>query len=67
VVNPESPVASLDDFVGRGHQRRQNGEAEGFGGLEVNDQLETRRLIDRQIAGLCAFQDLVDVADARRK
>jgi hypothetical protein len=58
-----NPAASLDDFVGRGQQRRRNGEAEGFGGLEVDDQLETRRLLDRQIAGLCAFQDLVDVAD----
>ena len=53
--NPKSPVASFDDFVGRGDQRRRNGEAEGFGGLEVDDQFETRRLF----AGLGAFQDLV--------
>jgi hypothetical protein len=37
--------------------------SEGFGGLEVDDQLEARRLLDHQIAGLCAFQDLVDIAD----
>jgi hypothetical protein len=60
---PESPLASLDHFVGRGQQRRRDGEAEGFGGFQIDDQLETRRLFDRQIAGLCAFQDLVDVAD----
>ena len=59
VSNPKSPAASFDDFVGRGDQRRRNGEAEGFGGLEVDDQLETRRLLDRQFAGLGAFQDLV--------
>ena len=57
--NPKSPVASFDDFVGRGDQRRRNGEAEGFGGLQIDDQLETRRLLDRQFAGLGAFQDLV--------
>ena len=56
-------AASLDDFVGGGEQRRRDGEAEGFGGLEVDDQFETRRLLDRQIAGSCTFQDLVDVAD----
>jgi hypothetical protein len=63
VPNPKSPAASFDDFVGRGDQRRRNGEAEGFGGLEVDGQLETRRLLDRQIAGLRTLQDLVDVAD----
>ena len=55
VPNLKSSLASLDDFVGRGHQRGRNGEAEGFGGLEVDDQFETRR----QLAGLGAFQDLV--------
>ena len=59
VSNPKSPAASFDDFVGRGDQRRRNGEAKGFGGLEVDDQFETRRLLDRQLAGLGAFQDLV--------
>jgi hypothetical protein len=58
-----SPAPSLDDFVGGGQQRRRNGEAEGFGGLQIDDQLETRGLLDRQIAGLCAFQDVVDIAD----
>ena len=57
--NPKSPVASFDDFVGGGDQRRRNGEAEGFGGLQIDDQLETRLLLDRQLAGLGAFQDLV--------
>lgn len=56
VPNTKNPLASLNDFVGRGQQR--NGEAEGF-----DDQLETRRLFDRQIAGLRTFQDIVDVAD----
>ena len=59
----KSPLAPLDDLIGRGQQRTRNGQPQRFGGLEVNDQLETRRLFDRQIAGLCAFQDLVDIAD----
>ena len=63
VPNTEKPLDSLDHFISRGQQRRRDGEAQRFGGLEVNDQLETRRLFDRQIAGLCAFQDLVDIAD----
>ena len=59
----KNPIPSLDHFVGRGQQRWRHGEPQRFGGLEINDQLETRRLFDRQIAGLCAFQDLVDIAD----
>jgi hypothetical protein len=67
VPNTKSPLASLDHFIRRGQQRWRHGEAQGFGGLEIDDQLETRRLLDRQIAGLGAFQDLVDIAAARRK
>jgi hypothetical protein len=37
VPNTESPAASLNNFIRRGHQRRRDGEAEGFGGLEVDD------------------------------
>ena len=48
-------VTSVDYFVGCGQQRRWNGEVEGFSGLQIYDQLETRRLFDRQITGLCAF------------
>ena len=34
---------------------------EGFGGLEVDDELELGRLLDRQVAGLGALEDLVDI------
>jgi hypothetical protein len=37
-----SLAALLDDFVGGGQQRRRNGKAEGFDGLQIDDQLETR-------------------------
>src|SRR6516225_5650064 len=54
--------ASFDDLVGAGEQRRQHGEAKCLGGLQVNDQLEYRRLLHRKVARRGAFQDLADVA-----
>jgi len=61
--NTGSRAASFDYFVGRGHQRNRNGEAEGPGGLQIDDQLESRGLFDGQIGGICAFQYLVDVTN----
>jgi hypothetical protein len=62
-ANTGSRAASFDYFVGRGHQRNRNGEAEGPGGLQIDDQLESRGLFDGQIGGICAFQYLVDVTN----
>ena len=47
--------------VGAGQHRGRHGEAERLGGLEIDHQLEYRRLLDRQIGGLGAIEDLSGV------
>src|SRR5262245_24675048 len=54
-------AASLNDLVRPRQHRRRNRQAEGFGGLEIDDQLELCRLLDREIAGLGPLEDLVDI------
>src|SRR6516162_4795777 len=49
---------SLDDLVGTGEDRRRDRQAKRLGGLEVYDQLEGRRLLNRQIGRLSALQKL---------
>src|SRR6266446_5959449 len=43
---------------------RGDGQAEGFGGLEVDNQLEAHGLLHGQVGGLGAFQDSVYVVGA---
>jgi len=45
----------------------RHGEAERLGGLEVDDQLEGRRLLNRQIGGLGALEDLSRVSTDQAK
>src|SRR5258707_179480 len=63
--------SSLDNLVGAHQHRLRHGEAKRLGGLEVDDQLEGRRLLDRQIGGLGAPWDLfpvnADPAEGRKE
>src|SRR5438270_7576002 len=59
--------SSLDNLVGAYQHRLRHGEAERLGGLEVDDQLEGRRVLDRQIGGLGALEDLSRVSADQAK
>src|SRR5262249_48196641 len=53
---------SLDHLVRPRQHRRRDREPEGLGGLEIDDKLEFRGLLDGQIAWLGPLQNLVHVA-----
>src|SRR6516225_7198586 len=46
-----------DHLVGGGQKRFWDGKAEGFGGFEVESQLDFYGLLDRQIGWFLAFED----------
>src|SRR5512132_2329657 len=54
------PFSWMNDLIRPPQQRWRDGQAEGFGGLEVDDKLELRWLLDRQIAWLGALEDFVN-------
>jgi len=52
---------SLEHLIRPQQQRLRNREAESFGGLEVDDQFELGRLLDRKVARLGTLENLVDI------
>jgi hypothetical protein len=54
-------VPATESPHGGGQQRLGDGEAEGFGGLEVDDELESCRPAHRQIAGLLAAENAAGI------
>jgi hypothetical protein len=52
----------LDHLIGGGEQCFRDGEAERFGGLEIDHRLIPRRRLHRQVGGLLAPEDAIDVA-----
>ena len=51
VIERASQLAPLNHLVGGGEQRGRHGEAESFRGLEVDHELELRRLHNWQVRG----------------
>jgi len=56
----------FDYLVGPRKDRRRDHDAECLGGLQVNDQLECGRLLDRQIGRLGTAEDLARVSGPER-
>src|ERR1700741_1366289 len=56
------PRALVDQVVRSQQEGGRNREAERPGGLAVEGQLELRGLLDRELAGLGALEDAIDVA-----
>jgi hypothetical protein len=57
-IRPRGSAHLLGGLEG---ERWGNGEAQRLGGLQINDQLEYSRLLDRQVGRLGPLGDLVDV------
>ena len=51
----------LDHLIRPRQQRRRDGEAEGLRGLQVDDEVEFRRLLNRKIARLGALENLIHI------
>src|SRR4029434_36433 len=60
-ASPSRPSASLYELIRPRQQRGRDRETERLGGLEVDGQLELRRLLDGQVAGAGPLEDLVHV------
>ena len=56
-----SLIQLLDHLVGEGEDRLRHREAERLRRLQIDEQLELRRLLHRQFRRFRPFEDLVDV------
>ena len=56
--------ASFDHFIGSRQQAGGNVNAERSGGLEVDDQFELGRCLYRQVGGLFALENAIDIGGA---
>jgi hypothetical protein len=56
-----SDAALFDHHVGLGKPRRRDVDAERLGGLQVDGGFELGRKLDRQVGGLGALEDAIDI------
>src|SRR5262245_59028866 len=54
--------ASLDHSIGALEDGRWKADTQGFRCSQIEHQLEASRLFDRQRSGVCALENLIDVA-----
>src|SRR5262249_60804762 len=50
----------FDHLIRPQQQRRRDGEAEGLGGLQIDDELELGGLLDGKVRRLGALEDAID-------
>src|SRR5262249_14336085 len=55
---------SFNQLISLCDEERRHFETERFGGLEIDHQLELGRVLDGQVGGLDALEDLVHVRSA---
>jgi hypothetical protein len=55
-------LASLDQIVGAGDQRKRQADAEFLGGFKVDYQFVLSRRLHRKIGRLLSLEDAVDAA-----
>jgi hypothetical protein len=58
---PASNRGSLDHLVGAAEQRERECDAKRLGGLEIDDELDFCRLLNRQVGRLLALQNSSNV------
>jgi len=52
----------LDHLIGAHQHRAGDLDAEQFGGFKIDNQFKFSRVLDRQIAGLYALQNFLNMA-----
>jgi hypothetical protein len=57
----EQKGSLFDQFVGAADQRQRHCDAERLGGLEIDDQLDFRSQLNRQVGGLLALKNFAGV------